>query len=133
MALKNIEGDILLPTHLLLSLVVLLHDQDPEPRSWACAASGHVISRGLADPFKIDLVDRLLDLSETSLFVNVRVGVAVGLRVLAQNGHSILDKESYQSVLNALIALSKDLSFQVRREVSKVDIALEQEKGCENI
>lgn len=116
MALDAIEGDVVLPTRLLLKLVVLLHDPDPKPCSWACVSAGHLIARGLANPFAEDLIERLFNLAETAPVVEVRVGVAVGLRALTQIDW--LGTASRQRVLAALAALSSDVSFRVRREAA---------------
>jgi len=113
MALDSIEGVVKLPKRLLLALVVLLHDSAPEPCSWACAASGHLIARGLADPFVEDLLERLLNLTETSPVVKVRIGAAIGLRVLVSDWPRTVAR---QRALAALTILSNDVSFRVRSE-----------------
>jgi hypothetical protein len=116
MALDAIEDNIVLPTRLLLTLVVLLHDPDPKPCSWACVSAGHLIARGVTDPFAEDLLDRVLNLAETAPIVEVRVGAAVGLRTLAQSDR--LSTATRQRVMAALSALSNDVSFRVRREAT---------------
>lgn len=116
MALDSIEGDVVLPTRLLLALVVLLHDSDPGACSWACVGAGHLIARGQAGPFAEDLLERLLNLAETAPIVEVRVGVAVGLRILAQSDQP--DMATRERVLATLSGLSNDVSFRVRRETT---------------
>lgn len=112
MALDAIEGDVALPTRLFLALVVLLHDPDPEPCSWACVAAGHLMAHRLADQFVEDLLERLLNLAETAPVVDVRVGTAIGLRALAESDR--LDTTMQKRVLAALATLSNDVSFRVR-------------------
>jgi len=116
MALDSIKGDIVLPTRLLLALVVLLHDPDPGPCSWACVAGGHLMARGLADSFAEDLLERLLNLAETAPVVGVRIGVAVGLQTLARSNQ--LDTTTRERILTALAVLSSDVSFRVRQEAT---------------
>ena len=115
-ALDAIKGDVELPTRLLLVLVVLLHDPDSAPCSWACAASGHLVARRLADPFAEDLIERLLNLAEIAPVVDVRVGTAIGLRAVAQSEQ--LGATTRGRVLATLKTLSNDVSFRVRREVA---------------
>lgn len=116
MAFDSIKGDIVLPMRLLLALVVLLHDHDPGPCSWACVAGGHLIARGLADSFNEDVLERLLNLAETTPVVDVRVGAAIGLRTLAQSEQ--LDAITQERVLATLAILSNDVSFRVRSEAT---------------
>lgn len=117
MALSSIEQESALPKRLLLALVVLLHDPVPAPCSWACKASGHVVARGLADEFAEDLVERLLNLAKTAGAADVRVGAAIGLRLLA-SGQG-LSESHRRRVLKALDTLSDDVSFRVRREATR--------------
>jgi tetratricopeptide (TPR) repeat protein len=117
MALRGIEGPVKQQQRLLLALVALLHDADPKPCTWACAASGHLIVSGLSDLFTEDLVDRLIHLAEASPIVEVRTGVAVGLRMAVQNGR--LNESIQQRVVKALEKLSNDVSFRVRREAGR--------------
>ena len=117
LALGAIESDSELPTRLLLALVVLLHDSDPRPCSWACAAGAHLIVQGLAGNFAEDLVERLSNLANSSPVVEVRVGAAVGLRLLASSGR--IDSETKQRVTVTLSVLSDDVSFRVRNEATR--------------
>lgn len=117
MALDAIEGGVVLPRRLLLALLVLLNDSDAGPCSWACAASGHLVARRLADSFVEDILERLLILAETELMVDVRVGVAVGLQALTQSNW--LDATVREHVLATLAKLSSDVSFRVRREATR--------------
>ena len=94
MALKEIENSDPLPVHLLLPLVVLLHDPDPNTCAWACVASANLITRGMATPFNDHLLERLLNLADTSPIVQVRVGAAIGLRLVGQS--NLLDRETTQ-------------------------------------
>jgi len=127
MALSQIVADKPLPSRLLLSMVVLLHDADPRPCSRACVATGRLISRGLADPFTEDLVERLLDHAENTREVDIRVGAAIGLGILAKSDR--LAPNHQEPVLAALVMLSDDVSFRVRREASAVMTIIEAKDG----
>lgn len=116
MALHSIEAPLVQPQRLLLSLVVLLHDPEPKPCSSACTASGHLIACGLTDPFTEDLFESLVYLAETSPFVEVRAGAAVGLRLIAESER--LGEAMHRRALKTLEKLSDDVSFRVRRQAS---------------
>jgi hypothetical protein len=116
LALKSIEGEAILPARLLLMLVVLLHDAHPTPCAWACVAAAHLIMQNLAEPFGEDMIERLLHLAETAsdVAVEVRVGTAIGLRMLVQSAWPTEDTR--QRIRDALETLSNDVSFRVRHE-----------------
>jgi tetratricopeptide (TPR) repeat protein len=116
MALNAIEGDVELPSRLLLALIVLLHDSDPTTCGWACAAIGQLIVRGLAGSFDRDLFEQLIELAETPKAVDVRVGAAVGLKRLVQG--NVLDTADQKRAQAMLKILSNDVSFRVRREAA---------------
>ena len=116
MALKEIENSDPLPVPLLLPLVVLLHDPDPNTCGQACVASANLITRGMATPFNDHLLERLLNLADTSPIVQVRVGAAIGLRLVAQS--NLLDRETTQRCEDALARLAHDVSFCGRREAT---------------
>jgi hypothetical protein len=117
MALSSIEQGPALSKRLLLALVVLLHDPAPGPCSWACRASGHIVSCDLADEFAEDFVERLLSLAKTADTADVRVGTAVGLQLLT-SGEG-LSEPHRKRVFKALNALSDDVSFRVRRKATE--------------
>lgn len=116
MALNCCATGAVLPTRFILALVVLLHDPDPAPCSSACAACGRLVARGLAQEFSDDLVERLVNLAETAQSVEVRVGAAVGLQMLARADD--LAQVEKKRVTLALENLSSDISCRVRMEAS---------------
>jgi len=114
MAFRVIEGPLAYQQRLLLSLMVLLHDPEPKPCSFACAACGHLIVQQLTEPFTEDLIDRLINLAETSPNVEIRAGTAIGLNLLVSL--EWLNEEIQEHILHVLKMLSDDVSFKVRRE-----------------
>jgi hypothetical protein len=116
MALKIIKGPLDHQQRLLLSLMVLMHDPEPKTCSFACAACGHLLRQRLTEPFTEDLIERLINLAETSLNVEIRTGAAIGLR------HSLaldwIDEGLRYRIPHLLEILSNDTSFKVRREAS---------------
>lgn len=112
-ALDAIEGVPTLAPRVLRRLLVLLHDAAIVPRGWACRAAGKVMADGRAGDYAEDMLDELLVLAATSPAVDVRAGVAVGLRRMTSS--TGLDQQTPDRVDTALATLGNDLSFKVRR------------------
>ena len=116
MAFDNIGSGHPLSRRLLLALIVLLHDRDPRPCSWACKSSGHIVVCDLAEEFTEDIVARLLNLATTADVVDVRVGAGMGLREIADAEQC--PESDKERISMALELLADDVSFRVRREVA---------------
>lgn len=111
MTVDSIEGKFVLSPRVLRRLLVLLHDAAIGPRSWACGAAGKVVADGRADDYAEDLIEQLLVLA-TSPAVDVRAGVAVGLRRMINSTR--LDQQTQERIGPTLTTLANDLSFKVR-------------------
>ena len=120
MALDIIESEKELSSRILLALIVLLHDSDSRPRSWACRAAGHLLVNELADPFVEDFIDRVIDLAKSEKTVEVRIGLAIALRCLTETRNlDDIGANISERISDTLTQLSNDVSYRVRREATR--------------
>ena len=113
MALDALESSEALPNKLFFTLVALVHDPDSNVCGWACAASARLMKQGIVEPYKAELVERIIELATVATDIDVRRGATVGLRILEQSTWP--DEEIRQRINRALAQLGQDMSHQVRR------------------
>ncbi len=111
MALSKLESVAAIPTSLVLSLFVLLHDNNAETVAWACVAAGHLIEKGLLQDFESEVIKRMLKLA-TAFNKDVRVGTAIGLRNILKSNNLVASTRA--KISDTITQLENDQSHKVR-------------------
>lgn len=117
MALRTLHSTYQFPTELMLTLVELLQDKDPEVRHWAASAAGHRIAdQKIPKSASEFIIRRLLAAATDETDARARAGVAYGLRILqkSENVHAPLQNE----IQRAINRLQNDVNYQVTKLAS---------------